>query len=242
MQGMIDGLEEAYREDRERILRSLRLAFITPSLKPRLFAQQVGVADLVATILAKRQPRDTGDIEVRSLAAPIGSALFVAIEAWQASDGRQDLGKLIRRALGSVVVSEQTSRSRTPAQRTARSGDTRSVRPDSQLPGGRPGGGNRPQDRRPLRGAAQRGLRPLPAGSAVKAHRLLRRQGRGVGGPLQRQVRADVAFDWLVGMVWGKRSRVNSIPRPRGTRGVNLSGDRGGRFPFIEARHREFGP
>jgi AcrR family transcriptional regulator len=102
-QGMIDGLAAFYAEDRELVLRSLRLAFDTAALRSRLFGQQVAVANVVAAILAKRQRRNASTLEVRAVAAAIAAAMFVALEAWQSGDGLDDVGGLMRRAFGSLI-------------------------------------------------------------------------------------------------------------------------------------------
>jgi hypothetical protein len=58
----------------------------------------------MAGILVERLGAHPDDLEVRAIAAAVAAALFVAIEEWQAHDGRGDLGALIDRALGAVLA------------------------------------------------------------------------------------------------------------------------------------------
>jgi AcrR family transcriptional regulator len=100
--GIATGLATFYLPDRQEILRSLRLAFRTPSLRPRLFDHQAAFARVIAGILAERQGSDPADIGVRALGAALSASLYVALDDWQASDGIDDLGGLIDRALASL--------------------------------------------------------------------------------------------------------------------------------------------
>jgi AcrR family transcriptional regulator len=102
--GIVDGLAEFYDQDRERLLERIKLAFRIPALHPRLWQQQAGWAAEMAQILAGRLGARPDDLKVRALAAAIAAALFVAIEQWQAQDGRCDLRTLIDEALGSVLT------------------------------------------------------------------------------------------------------------------------------------------
>jgi AcrR family transcriptional regulator len=103
--GIVDGLAAFYAQDRERLLERIRLAFRTAALHPRLWQQQAEWAAGMAGILVERLGAHPDDLEVRAIAAAVAAALFVAIEEWQAHDGRGDLGALIDRALGAVLAS-----------------------------------------------------------------------------------------------------------------------------------------
>jgi AcrR family transcriptional regulator len=102
--GLVDGLATFYEQDRERLLERSKLACRTPALQPRWRQQQTDLAAGMAQILAHRLGVHADDLEVRAIAAAVAAALFVAIEEWQAHDGRGDLRGLIDRALGSVLA------------------------------------------------------------------------------------------------------------------------------------------
>lgn len=102
--GIVDGLGAVYGQDRERVLERLKLAFRTRALHPRLRQQQASSAVGMARILADRLGGRPDDLEIRAIAAAIAAALWVAAEEWQATDGRGDLGRLIERALRTVLI------------------------------------------------------------------------------------------------------------------------------------------
>jgi AcrR family transcriptional regulator len=101
--GIVDGLAAIRDQDGERMMERLRLAFGTPALHPRLRQQQAGWATAVAEILADRLEERPDNLEVRIIAAAVAAAVWVAIEEWQAQDGKGDLGALIDQALGTVL-------------------------------------------------------------------------------------------------------------------------------------------
>jgi hypothetical protein len=87
----------------------------TPAVRREGFAattvEQIAVAAEVARgrcsgsgLLADRLGAHRDDLEVRAIAAAIVAAVWVAIEEWQAQDGRDGLGELVSRALSVVVV------------------------------------------------------------------------------------------------------------------------------------------
>jgi hypothetical protein len=102
--GLTDGLASFYDQDRDRLLERSKLACRTPVLQPRWRQQQADVAAGMAAILADRLGMPADDLRVRAIAAAVAAALFVAIEEWQAHDGRGDLGALIDRALDAVLA------------------------------------------------------------------------------------------------------------------------------------------
>jgi AcrR family transcriptional regulator len=101
--GIVDALGAIHDQDGERMLERIRLAFRTPALHPRMRQQQAGWAAAVAEILADRLGERPDNLEVRTIAAAVAAALFVAIEEWQAQDGREELGALIDQVLGTVL-------------------------------------------------------------------------------------------------------------------------------------------
>jgi hypothetical protein len=66
--------------------------------------QQAAWAVGVGGILAERLHASAGDLEVRAIAAAISAVLWVAVEEWQAQDGKGDLRVLLDRALGTVLA------------------------------------------------------------------------------------------------------------------------------------------
>ena len=80
------------------------LAFRTPPLRPRRQQQQAAWAVGVGGILAERLDASADDLEVRAIAAAISAVLWVAVEEWQAQDGKGDLRVLLDRALGTVLA------------------------------------------------------------------------------------------------------------------------------------------
>jgi AcrR family transcriptional regulator len=102
--GIVEGLTTFYDRDRARVLERLKLAFRTPALQPRLRQQQARSADGMAAILTDRLGTRLDNLEIRAIAAAIAAALWVAADQWQAQDGREELGVLIERTLGTVLV------------------------------------------------------------------------------------------------------------------------------------------
>jgi AcrR family transcriptional regulator len=101
--GIVDGLAAIWDQDGERMMERLRLAFRTPALHPRLRQQQAHWAAAIAAILADRLGERPDVLEVRIIAAAVAAAVWVAIEEWQAQDGREKLGALIDQALGIIL-------------------------------------------------------------------------------------------------------------------------------------------
>jgi AcrR family transcriptional regulator len=101
--GIVDALAAIWDQDGERMMERLRLAFGTPALHPRMRQQQAGWATAVAEILADRLGERRDNLEVRIIAAAVAAAVWVAMEEWQAQDGKGDLGALIDQALGTVL-------------------------------------------------------------------------------------------------------------------------------------------
>jgi AcrR family transcriptional regulator len=107
---IVDGLSAFYDQDRERVLERLKLAFRTPALHPRLRQEQAISALAMAKVVAWRLQTSAEDLEVRAIAAAVAAALWVAIEEWQATEGRADLRTLIDRALGTVLAGDVGAR------------------------------------------------------------------------------------------------------------------------------------
>ena len=101
--GIVDALTAIWDQDGERMMERLRLAFRTPALHPRMRQQEAGWAAQLAEILADRLGERPDNLQIRIIAAAVAAAVWVAIEEWQAQDGREELGALIDQALGSVL-------------------------------------------------------------------------------------------------------------------------------------------
>jgi AcrR family transcriptional regulator len=102
--GIVNALAAIWDQDGERMMERLRLAFRTPALHPRMRQQQAGWAAAVAEILADRLGERPDNLQVRIIAAAVAAAVWVAIEEWQAQDGREELGALVDQALGTVLA------------------------------------------------------------------------------------------------------------------------------------------
>jgi AcrR family transcriptional regulator len=107
---VVDSLAAFYDQDRERLLERLRLAFRTPVLHPRLRQEQAISALAMAKVLAGRLHASAQDLEIRAMAAAVAAALWVAVEEWQATDGRADMRTLIDRALTTVLTGDVRGR------------------------------------------------------------------------------------------------------------------------------------
>jgi AcrR family transcriptional regulator len=112
---LVDGLAAFYEQDRDLVLDRLKLAFGTPALYPRLWQQQARSAVGIARLLAARLDTRPDDLEIRAVAAAIAAALWVAVDEWQAHDGREELAVLIDRALGTVLAGAVPANESAPA-------------------------------------------------------------------------------------------------------------------------------
>jgi AcrR family transcriptional regulator len=89
------GLAATFGEDRDLILRWARIGFRTPTLRPRMHAQQGATAELFSALLLERAPSGTPALRVRVVGSGLAAALYVALDHWQFTDGRSDLQQLI---------------------------------------------------------------------------------------------------------------------------------------------------
>ena len=106
---IVDGLSAFYDQDRERVLKRLKLAFRTLALQPRLRQEQATSAHAMAAVLAQRLGMSPDNLEVRAMAAAVAAALWVAVEEWQAEEGQVELRPLINRTLGTVLAGEHAT-------------------------------------------------------------------------------------------------------------------------------------
>src|SRR3712207_1125206 len=91
-------------QDREGVLTRFRLLAGSSRLSAQLWVGYRRNVDAMAATLGARLGRDPGDLEVRVTAAAIVGALLETVYAWAASDGREDFGALLERALDQLAA------------------------------------------------------------------------------------------------------------------------------------------
>ncbi|HEY7076137.1 MAG TPA: TetR family transcriptional regulator [Solirubrobacteraceae bacterium] len=94
---MREALGGLYRRDPERLLTRVRLASTVPELRARFLEQQAEGVELVAAQLA-----GADDLRVRVLGHAVIGAVTVALDAWRADDGRNDLLALLDEAFAAL--------------------------------------------------------------------------------------------------------------------------------------------
>ena len=77
-----------------------KLMLAVPALRMRMLDNFNSSVDMLAGAVAARTGRDPAELEVRTFAGALTGAMIAAIFAWIEGDGKDDLGKLIDRALG----------------------------------------------------------------------------------------------------------------------------------------------
>jgi len=75
------------------------LMLAVPALRMRMLDNFNSSVDMLAGAVAQRTGREPSDLEVRTFAGALTGAMIAAIFAWIEGDGKDDLGKLIDRAL-----------------------------------------------------------------------------------------------------------------------------------------------
>ena len=95
-----DGFGRFLERDRESLLARTKLIHSTPSLRSRLWEQQLAFERLGAALLAERMGVSPDDLGVRVIAAASFAAVMVAVNLWQQNDGRDDLSQLVDAAIG----------------------------------------------------------------------------------------------------------------------------------------------
>jgi len=93
---LAQGLGATFGADSEVIRRWARIGFRTPSLRPRMHAQQHAIAQLFSDLLTERAPAGTSGLRIQVTGAALAAALFVALDEWQLRDTRADLQELVQ--------------------------------------------------------------------------------------------------------------------------------------------------
>lgn len=91
-------------QDRDGVLTRFRLLSGSSRLNAQLWVGFRRNVDSMAEALGVRLGRDPGDLEVRVLASALVGALLEAVYSWVDSDGREDFGDLVDRALDRLAA------------------------------------------------------------------------------------------------------------------------------------------
>jgi hypothetical protein len=94
-----DGLALLSEDDREALLRRLRVVYRTPSLRARRWEFQLEMGRISGTLLAARRGLRPDDLGSRVTAAAAFTAIEVAMDHWQQHDGREDLSAVLDAAI-----------------------------------------------------------------------------------------------------------------------------------------------
>jgi AcrR family transcriptional regulator len=90
-------------QGRESILARFRLLAGSSRLGAQMWDGMRRNVDTMAATLGRRLGRDPADLEVRVMAGAVVTALLEAALAWAESDGRDDFGDLVDRALDQLT-------------------------------------------------------------------------------------------------------------------------------------------
>jgi AcrR family transcriptional regulator len=101
---LTQGLGATFGADIEVVKRWARIGFRTPSLRPRMHAQQHAIGQLFTTLLRDRAPSGTPPLRVKVTGAALAAALFVALDEWQLRDASPDLQGLIAQCLHDAII------------------------------------------------------------------------------------------------------------------------------------------
>jgi AcrR family transcriptional regulator len=99
---IVDQLSTILKRDRDLVLARAKLALSVPELRARFWEETQKSQDFVQKLITQRTRKDPNAYEVRVAASIIVSAMFVAVLEWVSQDGRDDLAKLVNRALDVV--------------------------------------------------------------------------------------------------------------------------------------------
>ena len=94
------GLSQMGPVELAKIQQRTTLMLAVPALRMRMLDNFNSSVDMLAGAVAQRTGREPSDLEVRTFAGALTGAMIAAIFAWIEGDGKDDLGKLIDRALG----------------------------------------------------------------------------------------------------------------------------------------------
>jgi AcrR family transcriptional regulator len=99
---IVDQLSTILKRDRDLVLARAKLALRVPELRARFWEETQKSQDFVQKLIAQRRGKDPDAYEVRVAASIIVSAMFVAVLEWVSTEGRDDLARLVNRALNVV--------------------------------------------------------------------------------------------------------------------------------------------
>jgi AcrR family transcriptional regulator len=88
--------------ENEQILTRMRLVLSVPALRARTMTGLLDSTNAFAPPLARRLGREPDDFDVRAFVTGCMTAAAVGVFAWYDSEGRDDLGELIDRAVAAV--------------------------------------------------------------------------------------------------------------------------------------------
>ena len=99
-----EALGGIYRRDPEQLLVRARLLTSVPELRARMLDQQGTGGEMLASLLAQTRGEQADEFRLRVLASALGTAVTVAIDAWQKRDGKGDLLALVDHAIDSLAA------------------------------------------------------------------------------------------------------------------------------------------
>jgi len=99
---MTVSLSDLQHGENEQILMRMRLVLSVPTLRARMMSSLLDGTDVFAPALTARLGRGPDDFAVRAFIAGCTSAAAIGVFAWYDSDGREDLGELLDRAMAAL--------------------------------------------------------------------------------------------------------------------------------------------
>jgi AcrR family transcriptional regulator len=91
------------RNDPERLLSRIRLAFTVPELRARFLDEQVQGIEHVARHLATKRRTPIDDLRLQVVGSALLAAVSVALDRWQKDEGKSDLLALLDRATDALA-------------------------------------------------------------------------------------------------------------------------------------------
>jgi AcrR family transcriptional regulator len=91
-------LGSLYRHDPERLLARVRLSATVPELRARFQDERTQGIDEIGPLLAQKRGAPVDDLTLRVVGSSLLAAVSVALDRWQADDGKTDLLALLDQA------------------------------------------------------------------------------------------------------------------------------------------------
>jgi hypothetical protein len=98
-QAVVGFVHDMYANERQEMLDRMRLVRDVPAIRARMGENMQISCGMVARALAERDGRPADDLELRIVVSALLGAWSEAIMAWSETDGSEDLGALLDRAL-----------------------------------------------------------------------------------------------------------------------------------------------